>query len=124
LSRAQDGDPKIKGRMRARARAMAKKRSLANVRKADVVVTNPTHVSVALRYGDRDVAPMVIAKGHDQLALLIRAEARRHGVPILENRALARALDAEVQICHPIPGAHFAAVARVLAFVYRLRGKR
>ena len=120
-SKAQEGDPKAKGRMRARARAMARKRSLANVKKADVVVTNPTHVAVALRYAVTDPAPVVVAKGHDAIAMQIRAEARRHGIPILENRPLARALDAEVPLGKMVPGKHFAAVARVLAWVYRVR---
>ena len=120
-TKAQEGDPKVKGQIRARARAMIRKRSLANVKKADVVVTNPTHVAVALRYGPNDPAPVVIAKGHDELALQIRAEARRHGIPILETRPLARALDAEVPIGRAVPGKHFAAVARVLAWVYRVR---
>lgn len=122
-SRQSDGDPKAKAKMKQRAKAMAKKRSLNAVKNADVVVTNPTHVAVALRYGSKDPAPVVIAKGHDEVALRIRAEARKHGIPILENRRLARALDAEVQIGRVVPAAHFAAVARVLAFVYKLRGR-
>jgi flagellar biosynthetic protein FlhB len=122
--RQQDGDPRVKGRMKARARALAKKRALQNVKKAKVIVTNPTHVAVALRYEETDAAPVVVAKGHDDDALRIRAEARKYGIPILENRPLARALDAEVQIGQAIPMAHFAAVARVLAFVYRLRAGR
>ena len=121
--RQQEGDPKLKGRMRARARALAKKRALQNVKRADVIVTNPTHIAVALRYGDRDPAPVVLAKGHDEIALSIRREARTCGIPILENRPLARALDAEVPVGHAIPATHFAAVARVLAYVYRLRGR-
>jgi flagellar biosynthetic protein FlhB len=121
-SRSQSGDPKIKMRMRMRARALARKRSLSNVKQATVVVSNPTHISVALRYTATDPAPIVVAKGHDEVAMQIRAEARAHGIPILENRPLARALDAEVNIGQPIPAAHFAAVARVLAFVMRTRG--
>jgi len=122
--RQNDGDPKVKGRMKARARALAKRRALQNVKKADVVVTNPTHVAVALRYHKNDPAPVVVAKGHDDYALRIRSEARKLGIPILENRPLARALDAEVPVGRTIPAAHFAAVARVLAFVFRLRGRR
>ncbi len=122
-SKQSDGDPKAKARMKARAKALAKKRAMSAVKNADVVVTNPTHVAVALRYGPKDATPIVIAKGHDDVALRIRAEARKHGIPIMENRRLARALDAEVQIGRPVPAAHFAAVARVLAFVYRLRGR-
>jgi flagellar biosynthetic protein FlhB len=120
-ARQQDGDPKVKGRMKARARAIAKKRAVASVKGADVIVTNPTHVAVALRYGPNDVAPIVISKGLDDVALRIRAEARRLGIPILENKPLARALAAEVSVGRPVPQAHFAAVAQVLAFVYRLK---
>jgi flagellar biosynthesis protein FlhB len=122
-ARQQDGDPKAKARMKARSRAISRKRALSSVKNADVVVTNPTHVAVALRYGPKDPAPVVLAKGHDEVAMLIRAQARKHGIPIFENRRLARALDAEVKVGRPVPPAHFAAVARVLAFVYRL-GKR
>lgn len=119
--RAQEGDPKVKGQRRAKARALARKRSLQQVKKADVVITNPTHIAVALRYASGDAAPVVLAKGHDAVALQIRAEARKHGIPIFENRPLARALDAEVAIGRMVPGKHFAAVARVLAWVYRVR---
>jgi len=122
-TRQSEGDPKAKARMKARARAIAKKRATTAVKNADVVVTNPTHVAVALRYSATDPAPVVLAKGHDEVALRIRAEARKHGIPILENRRLARALDAEVQVGRPVPAAHFAAVAKVLAFVFRLRGR-
>lgn len=123
-SRAEEGDPKVKGRQRARARAMARRRALQSVKDASVVVTNPTHVSVALRYGAKDAAPIVIAKGHDDLALAIRSQARRHGVPIVESRLLARALDAEVPVGRPIPEAHYAAVAKILAFVFKIRPQR
>lgn len=119
-AKREDGDPKAKGRMKARARAHLKKFSIEGVKGADVIVTNPTHVAVALRYGPRDVAPVVVAKGLDEIALRIRSIARKHGIPILENRPLARALHAEVAVGRPVPQAHFAAVAQVLAFVYRL----
>lgn len=123
-AKQSEGDAKAKGKMKAKARALSRKRSMNAVKTADVVVTNPTHVAVALRYGPKDPAPIVIAKGHDEVALRIRAEARKHGIPILENRRLARALDAEVQLGRMVPAAHFAAVARVLAFVYRLPGRK
>ncbi|MEO8875819.1 MAG: EscU/YscU/HrcU family type III secretion system export apparatus switch protein [Polyangiaceae bacterium] len=122
--RQQNGDPKIKARMRQRARAMAKRRAMNKIKEADVIVTNPTHVAVALRYGKKDPAPIVVAKGIDEHALQIRAEARKHGIPILENRPLARALEATVPVGHAVPAMHFAAVARVLAFVYKLRGRK
>lgn len=123
-NRSQEGDPKIKARIRARARALARKRSIENVKKATVIVANPTHISVALRYGPCDPAPVVVAKGHDDFAMQIRSEARKHGIPILENRPLARALDAEVPVGHAIPAAHFAAVAKILAFIYRTESAR
>ena len=122
-SKQSDGDPKAKAKQKAFARKLVQQRSLDKVKEADVIVTNPTHVAVALRYGPNDPAPVVLAKGHDDVALRIRAEARRHGIPILENRRLARALDAEVQVGRVVPAAHFAAVARVLAFVFKLRGR-
>ena len=123
-ARAEDGDPKAKARMRARARAAAKKRALSQVKNADVIVTNPTHIAVALRYGGSDAAPVVIAKGHDEVALAIRREARKHGIPIVENRPLARALDANVAVGKIIPASHFIAVAKILAFVYQIKNRR
>jgi flagellar biosynthesis protein FlhB len=122
--RSEDGDPRVKARMRARARQAARKRMMSDVKQAAVIVTNPTHVSVALRYGNSDPAPIVVAKGHDEVALAIRREARKHGVPILENRPLARVLDAQVPIGKPVKIEHFAAVARVLAFVYQMRRRQ
>jgi flagellar biosynthetic protein FlhB len=122
--RQYDQNPKIKAKLREKARQAARRRVLAAVSSADAIVTNPTHISVALRYGPDDAAPIVVAKGHDEFALKIRAEARKHGIPILENRPLARALDAEVEIGWPIPGQHYVAVAKVLAFVYSLKGAR
>jgi flagellar biosynthetic protein FlhB len=89
-----------------------------------VVVTNPTHISVAIRYSETDAAPIVVAKGHDQVALRIRAEARKHGILIVENRRLARALDADVEVGQHIGQQHYLAVAEVLAFLYRLRADR
>lgn len=123
-SRADDGDPKAKARMRGRARALAKKRALQSVKNADVIVTNPTHIAIALRYGPKDVAPVVLAKGHDEVALAIRREARKFGIPIVENRPLARALDANVKVGKVIPAGHFIAVAKILAFVYQIKRRR
>jgi flagellar biosynthetic protein FlhB len=119
--RQEDGDPKLKAKMRAKARALAKKRMMTDVKTASVVVANPTHVSVALRYRNDDPAPIVVAKGHDEVALAIRTKAREHGIPIVENRPLARTLDAEISVGHPVKVEHFAAVAKVLAFVHRLK---
>jgi flagellar biosynthetic protein FlhB len=119
-----DGDPHIKAKRRAKQRQMARKRMMEGVARAAVVVTNPTHIAVALRYEDTDAAPVVVAKGHDDLALAIRREARSHGIPILENRPLARTLDADVEVGHPIRVEHFGAVAKVLAIVFKIRGRK
>jgi flagellar biosynthesis protein FlhB len=98
---------------------------MKSVRTADVVVTNPTHFAVALKYdGDTMAAPAVVAKGQDFLALRIRDEAKEAGVPVLENPPLARALFKLVKLGHPIPPELYVAVAEVLAFVFRLRAER
>ena len=117
----QDGDPMVKGRRRQRMRELAKRRMAAAVAGADVIVVNPTHYAVALRYQDgKDRAPVVVAKGVDEQAEKIREIARQHGVPVLARPPLARALY-KVKEGHPVPGALFRAVAEVLAYVYRLR---
>ncbi len=121
--KAQEGDQKLKHKMRSKARQNAKKRSIENVKTANVIVTNPTHIAVALRYSDKDSAPTVVAKGHDAFAMIIRAEGRKYGIPIVENRRIARALDAACEVGQPIPAAHFMAVAKILAFVFKLKGR-
>jgi flagellar biosynthetic protein FlhB len=116
-----EGDPQIKGRIRERQRSIARGRMLAAVPSADVVVTNPTHFAVALKYVDGAMgAPRVVAKGADQLAARIRELARDAGVPTLEAPPLARALYRHVEIDREIPAALYAAVAQVLAWVYQL----
>jgi flagellar biosynthetic protein FlhB len=98
---------------------MSRARMMAAVPEADVIVTNPTHFSVALKYGDGMLAPEVVAKGQDLAALKIREIAREHGVPILPNPPLARGLYASVEVGQAIPEEFFHAVAQVLAYVYR-----
>jgi len=117
-----EGAPEVKQRQRAIMMAAARRRMLAEVPKATVVVTNPTHVAVALRYDEKTAAPVCVAKGLDHLALKIREKARETGVPILERPDLARALYKAVDVEQPIPRDLYQAVAQVLAFVYRLRG--
>jgi flagellar biosynthetic protein FlhB len=118
----QDGDPMVKGKRKARARELAKRRIAAAVAKADVVVVNPTHYAVALRYDEStDAAPLVVAKGTDDAAAKIREIARQNGVPILSRPPLARALHKAVKEGRPIPGNLYKAVAEVLAYVYRLK---
>jgi flagellar biosynthetic protein FlhB len=119
----QEGDGRVKHRARARARERMKRGLVKMVKSADVVVANPTHISVALRYRAQDGAPVLVAKGYDEVALYIRQLARENGVPVLENRPLARAIAARVKVGRQIPVDLYAAVAEVLAFVYRLKNK-
>ncbi|AMY10424.1 Flagellar biosynthetic protein FlhB [Luteitalea pratensis] len=116
-----EGNPEIKARVRRVQREMFRKRMLAAVPKATVVVTNPTHFAVALRYTRGQAAPEVVAKGADNIALKIRTIAREHGVPIVENPPLARAIYRQVDVGEFIPGDLFEAVAEVLAYLIRLK---
>ena len=120
--RETEGDPLIKARIRSLMRSLSRRRMLRDVARADVVITNPTHIAVALRY---DVAvasaPIVVALGERLLAERIKSIAREAGVPLIENRPLAQALRATATVGMPIPVALYAAVAEVLAFVYRRR---
>jgi flagellar biosynthetic protein FlhB len=114
----------VKGKMRARMREPPKRRMLAAVPQADLVVMNPTHYAVALKYDDKTMsAPRVVAKGADLLALRIRDIARESKVPVLEAPPLARALYAHTEVDQEMPAALFAAVAQVLAWVYQLRAR-
>ena len=120
-----DGDPHIKGKRRQRMKQMAKRRMQAAVKSADVVVVNPTHYAVALRYDDKkDAAPTVVAKGVDEYAAKIREVARKNGVPVLSRPPLARALHKLVDEGKPIPSNLYKAVAEVLAFIYRIKHGR
>jgi len=117
-----EGNPEVKGKQRSMQQEMAGKRMMEAVPKADVVVTNPTHFAVALRYEtDRMAAPVVVAKGADHLALAIRRIAEESGVPRIEAPPLARALYRHTDIGQPIPPALYVAVAEVLSWVYRAR---
>jgi flagellar biosynthesis protein FlhB len=119
----EEGDPQIKARIRQIQRDRARRRMLSEVPKATVVVTNPMHYAIALRYeAPRDTAPVVSAKGQGAWARRIGELARRHSIPVLERPPLARALYSGVREGQPIPGPLFRAVAEVLAFVYRVRG--
>jgi flagellar biosynthesis protein FlhB len=114
----------IRSAQRRRAMQMSRARMMDAVPEADVIVTNPTHFSVALKYGDGMLAPTVVAKGQDLTALKIREIAREHGVPILPNPPLARGLYASVEVDQAIPEEFFHAVAQVLAFVYRTANRK
>ena len=121
--RSSEGDPQIKSRVRSMQREMMKKRMMAAVPTADVVVTNPTHLAVALKYDtERQGAPIVVAKGAGHVAERIREIARQHGVSVIENKFVARTLYKLVEVGKEIPSDLYRAVAEILAFVYRARG--
>jgi len=117
----QEGDPHVRGRMRARMRQIGRNRMLAAVRTANVVIVNPTHYAVALAYDPKTGgAPTLVAKGIDHLAAKIREEARKHQVPIVANPPVARAIHAAGKVGREIPAELYEVVARVLAYVYRM----
>jgi flagellar biosynthesis protein FlhB len=119
----QEGSPQIRARQRARARDMLKRGLRKGVKEATVVVTNPTHVAVALRYRTNEGAPQVTTKGYDDIAQQIKKLAREEGIPVIENRPLARALAERVRIGRVIPLDLYVAVAELLAVVYRLKNR-
>jgi flagellar biosynthetic protein FlhB len=117
-----EGDPQIRARIRSVMREIARRRMMEEVPRADVVVTNPTHVAVALRYQRQDMpAPKVVAKGAGYIAERIKALAREHSVPLVENRMVAQSLYKTVEIGEVIPEVLYKAVAEILAYVYRLK---
>lgn len=119
-----EGDPVVKSRLRQIRMERARKRMMAAVPEADVVITNPTHYSVALKYDPAAMeAPVLVAKGTDTLAMRIREIARENDVPVLENPPLTRALYEGVELDQPIPSEHYKAVAEVIGYVMRLKGK-
>lgn len=120
----QEGDPLIKQRLRQIRLERARRRMMAAVPKADVVITNPTHFAVALEYKAENMkAPVVVAKGADKIALKIREVAKEHDVPIVENPPLARTLFDTTDLDKEIPYEHYQAVAEIISYVYRLKGK-
>lgn len=119
-----EGNPEVKGKIRQKQRQMAMRRMLQDIPKADVVITNPTHFAVAIKYDSKvSDAPIVLAKGQDYIALRIKEIAKENKVEIVENRPLARALYQTVDIGEKIPPELFQAVAEVLAFVYNIKNK-
>ena len=118
-----EGDPKVKGRIRQIRQERGRKRMMQAVPEATVIITNPTHYAVALKYERDMAAPLCVAKGADAIALKIREIATDHDIPIVENPPLARALYAAVDVDDTIPTEHFKAVAQVIGYVMRLRSK-
>jgi len=120
-----EGDPYVRGRIRAIQHEMARRRMMAEVPKADVVITNPIHLAVALRYDSAEMAaPTVIAKGAGIIAERIKEIARENGIAVIEDRPLAQMLFKTVEIGKAIPANLYQAVAEVLAYVYGLRGRK
>ncbi len=119
----REGDPMIKARIRRVQRDMANRRMMDKVPKADVIVTNPTHIAIALKYDASLPAPQVIAKGADLIAEKIKEIAKQHNIPIVENKPLARTIYKTLKLGQVIPRELFVAVAEVLSYVYRLRRK-
>jgi len=121
-SKESEGNPEIKARIRQQQREMAKRRMMSDIPKADVVITNPTHYAVAIKYQDEGMrAPIVVAKGADVMALKIREIASEHNILIMESPKLARALFAHTELNDEIPEALYSAVAEVLAYVFQMR---
>ncbi|MEX2254411.1 MAG: EscU/YscU/HrcU family type III secretion system export apparatus switch protein [Acidimicrobiia bacterium] len=120
-TRRSEGDPNVRAAVRQRQRAMSKNRMIAAVGESDVVLVNPTHYAVALRYQAEQGAPEVLAKGAGSAAAAIRAEAERHHIPLVEDPPLARALHRVCEVGERVPAELWEAVARVLAFVYQAR---
>jgi flagellar biosynthetic protein FlhB len=121
-NRQSEGDPQIKSRIRKAQMTMANKRMMQNIPQADVVITNPTHYAIAIQYDiKKDSAPRVVAKGMDELAMKIKEIAKKHDVPIHEDRELARALYKSCNVGDSIPAALFKAVAQILAYIFQLR---
>jgi len=117
-----EGDPAIKAKIRQLRQTRMKKRMMAAVPKASVIITNPTHYAIALQYERGMNAPVCLAKGIDNIALKIREVAAEHRIPVVENPPLARALHATVEIDEEVPPEHYKAVAEVIGYVMRLRG--
>ncbi len=124
-AKQSEGDPKVKGRIKQIQLETARRRMMAQVPNADVVITNPTHLAIALKYKhEKMVAPQVIAKGADYIALKIREIAEKNGIPVVENKPLARTLYKTVELNGYIPVNIYKAVAEILAYVYRLKQKK
>jgi len=122
-SKETEGDPQVKARVRSVQMNLARRRMMQEVPSADVVITNPDHVAIALRYDrQKEMAPLVVAKGAGELCERIKQIAREHGVPVVEKPPLARLLYRQVELGREIPVEVYRVVAEILSYVYRLKG--
>lgn len=121
--KSREGDPLIRARVRKLQREMANRRMMDDVKKADVIITNPTHIAVALQYSKEMVAPKVIAKGAGEIAERIKSKAKEHKIPIVENKPLARTIFKTLKIGQIIPRELYTAVAEVLSYIFRLKNR-
>ena len=119
-----EGDPQIKGKIKQKQRQMAMQRMMSEVPKADVIITNPTHLAIALQYKKGMIAPLVLAKGQDLVAERIKQIAREHRIIIVENKPVARALYEAVEVGGTVPAELYQAVAEILAYVYRIKHRK
>jgi flagellar biosynthetic protein FlhB len=120
-----EGDPQVKGRIRRIQMKMAMQRMMSNVPDADVVITNPTHYAVAMKYDNtKDSAPKVVAKGIDFLAIKIKDIAKENDIPIIENPSLARALYDQIEAEQEVPSEFYKALAEIFSYVYELKNRR
>ncbi|RME16389.1 MAG: flagellar biosynthesis protein FlhB [Bdellovibrio sp.] len=122
--KSREGDPLIKARIRRVQREMAQRRMMEDVPKADVVITNPTHIAVALQYTEKMIAPKIVAMGAGLIAQKIREIAEKHKIPIVENKPLARTMYKTLKVGQTIPRELYTAVAEVLSYIFRMRKKR
>lgn len=122
--KSREGDPMIKARIKKIQREMSQRKMMQAIPKADVVITNPTHIAVVLKYSDKLPAPQLVAKGADLVAERIKQIAREHNIPVIENKPLARTIFKTLKIGQVIPRDLFVAVAEVLSYVFRLKRKR
>ena len=120
-----EGDPIVRGRIKDAQRKMSQQRMMQNIPSADVIIRNPTHFAIALQYdAEKNTAPMVVAKGQDYVALKIIEEAEKYKIPMIEDKPLARALYAEVELGREIPSQYYTATAEILAWVYSLKAQQ
>lgn len=122
--KSREGDPMIKARIRKIQREVSQRKMMQNIPKADVIITNPTHIAVALRYSDKLPAPQLIGKGADFMAEKIKELAKQHNIPVIENKPLARTIFKTMKVGQVIPRELFVAVAEILSYVFRLKRKR